>query len=49
MLERVLDRLDETQLIGVASAMANLRMAVTETIVDPGSGAHHSHQPQGRD
>ena len=30
LLERVLDRLDETQLIGVASAMADLRMAVTQ-------------------
>ena len=49
MLERVLDRLDETQLIGVASAMADLRGAVTQTITDPTSGAHHSHQPHGRD
>ena len=49
LLERVLDRLDEAQLIGVASAMADLRMAVTDTIVDPGSGTHHSHKAQGRD
>ena len=49
LLERVLDRLDETQLIGVASAMADLRVAVASTIADPSSGVHHSHQAQGRD
>lgn len=49
LLEHVLDRLDEAQLIGVASAMADLRMAVTSTVEDPASGVHHSHQAQGRD
>src|SRR6478736_519429 len=49
LLERVLDRLDEAQLISVASAMADLRVAVANTIADPSSGVHHSHQAQGRD
>jgi DNA-binding MarR family transcriptional regulator len=47
LIERVLDQLDDRQLAGVASAMADLRMAVASTIADPGS--HHSHQAQGRD
>jgi DNA-binding MarR family transcriptional regulator len=49
LIEKVLDQLDETQLAGVATAMADLRMAVSSTLVDPTSGAHHVHQPQGRD
>jgi DNA-binding MarR family transcriptional regulator len=49
LLEKVLDQLDEAQLAGVASAMADLRVAVTSTLVDPSSGAHHVHQSQGRD
>jgi DNA-binding MarR family transcriptional regulator len=49
LIAKVLDQLDETQLVGVASAMADLRMAVNSTIVDPSSGHHHSHQTQGRD
>ncbi len=49
LIEKVLDQLDETQLAGVATAMADLRMAVTSTLVDPSSGAHHVHQPQGRE
>jgi DNA-binding MarR family transcriptional regulator len=49
LIEKVLDQLDETQLAGVATAMADLRMAVSSTLVDPSSGAHHVHQPQGRD
>jgi DNA-binding MarR family transcriptional regulator len=47
LIEKVLDQLDDRQLAGVASAMADLRMAVASTIADPGS--HHSHQAQGRD
>ena len=33
----------------VASAMADLRIAVASALTDPQSGAHHIHEPQGRD
>jgi len=49
IFERILDRLDETQLQGVAAAMADLRTAVASTLTDRGSGAHHTHESQGRD
>ena len=49
IIEQVLDELDEAQLAGVASAMADLRIAVASALTDPGSGAHHIHEPQGRD
>jgi len=49
IIQQVLDELDETQLAGVASAMADLRIAVASALTDPGSGAHHIHEPQGRD
>ena len=49
IIEQVLDELDEAQLAGVASAMADLRIAVASALRDPQSGAHHIHGPQGRD
>jgi DNA-binding MarR family transcriptional regulator len=50
ILRRVLDQLDPTQLAGVASAMVDLRNAVTATLTGPGSeGHHHAHVSQGRD
>ena len=49
IIQRVLDELDEAQLAGVASAMADLRIAVASALTDPRSGAHHIHEPQGRD
>jgi DNA-binding MarR family transcriptional regulator len=51
VLRRVLDQLSATQLDGVATAMADLRMAVAATATDPESGAHHHHAnvSQGRD
>ena len=48
VLRRVLDKLDPTQLTGVATAMADLREAVAATFT--GTDAHpHTHAPQGRD
>jgi DNA-binding MarR family transcriptional regulator len=48
VLRRVLDRLDRTQLTGVATAMADLRKAVAATLT--GTDAHHhAHESQGRD
>lgn len=48
VLRRVLDKLDATQLTGVATAMADLRTAVEATLT--GTDAHrHSHQSQGKD
>jgi DNA-binding MarR family transcriptional regulator len=48
ILRRVLDKLDEKQLAGVATAMADLREAVEATLV--GTDAHlHAHQSQGKD
>lgn len=48
VLRRVLDKLDTTQLTGVAKAMADLREAVAATLT--GTDAHHhAHEPQGRD
>jgi DNA-binding MarR family transcriptional regulator len=49
IIQQVLDELDEAQLAGVASAMADLRVAVASALTDPQSGAHHVHEPQGRD
>ncbi len=49
ILERILDRLDETQLMGVAAALDDLRAAIAATLTDRGSGAHHTHESQGRD
>jgi len=49
IIGRVLDQLDPSQLEGVATAMAALRVAFLATHSDPLSGAHHSHQPQGRE
>ena len=49
IIRQVLDELDESQLAGVASAMADLRIAVASALTDPHSGAHHIHEPQGRD
>ena len=48
VLRRVLDRLDATQLPGVAKAMADLREAVAATLT--GSDAHNrAHVSHGRD
>jgi DNA-binding MarR family transcriptional regulator len=48
IIRRVLDELDETQLSGVAAAMADLRHAVESTVAqDPGLH-HHDHLAQGR-
>ena len=49
LLERVLDRLDEAQLIGVASAMADLRVAVADTIADPELRAATTDHPSPRE
>jgi DNA-binding MarR family transcriptional regulator len=49
IIGRVLDQLDPSQLDGVATAMAALRVAFVSTDADPASGAHHSHEPQGRE
>jgi len=49
IIRQVLDELDQAQLAGLASAMADLRIAVAATLTDPHSGAHHIHEPQGRD
>ena len=49
LIGRVLDKLDTTQLAGVASSMADLRVAVANALADRESGLQHSHQPQGRD
>jgi DNA-binding MarR family transcriptional regulator len=49
MIGRVLDKLDAAQLAGVASSMADLRVAVATALADLESGLQHSHQPQGRD
>ncbi len=49
ILERILNRLDETQLMGVAAALDDLRTAIAATLTDRGSGAHHTHESQGRD
>ncbi len=48
IIGRVLDELDEAQLAGVASAMADLRTAVATALVDD-SGLQHTHHAQGRD
>jgi DNA-binding MarR family transcriptional regulator len=49
IMRLVLDQLDPSQLEGIAEAVAALRVAFLATHSDPLSGAHHSHQPQGRD
>jgi DNA-binding MarR family transcriptional regulator len=51
ILKRVLDELDETQLVGVASAAADLRIAVASALADDTDlqHTHHAHQTQGRD
>lgn len=49
IIQQVLDELDAAQLAGVASAMADLRVAVASALTDPQSGAHHIHEPHGRD
>lgn len=46
IIGQVLDELDQAQLAGLASAMADLRSAVEATLRDPDSGAHHVHEPQ---
>ena len=48
VLSRILDRLDEAQLTRLAAAMGDLRTAVDAVAADHGTGAHHTHQPQGR-
>ena len=48
VLRRVLDKLDATQLSGVAKAMADLRGAVAATFTWT-DAHHHTHAPQGRD
>ena len=48
IIGRVLDELDEAQLAGVASAAADLRIAVASALVDD-SDLHHVHQTHGRD
>jgi len=49
IIQLVLDQLDPSQLDGVATAMAALRVAFLSTFADPISGAHHIHEPQGRE
>ena len=49
IIERVLDRLDDAQLAGVAAAMTDLRGALASTLTDHASGLQHTHQAQGRD
>ncbi|MFL5675243.1 MAG: MarR family winged helix-turn-helix transcriptional regulator [Chloroflexota bacterium] len=49
IMATVLDQIDPSQLEGIATAMAALRVAFLATHSDPTSGAHHSHQPQGRE
>lgn len=49
MMERILDRLDETQLAGVAAAMTDLRAAVAEILGGRDPGLAHIHQHHGRD
>jgi DNA-binding MarR family transcriptional regulator len=49
MLERMLGRLDEPNLLRVAAAMSDLREAIVTTVADPNSGVSHTHEPQGRD
>lgn len=49
IIQHVLDQLDPSQLDGVASAMAALRVAFLSTFADPLSGAHHTHEHQGRE
>jgi len=50
ILRRVLDRLDPTQLAGVASAMLDLRNAVDASLTGPGPEAHHhAHVSEGKD
>jgi DNA-binding MarR family transcriptional regulator len=49
ILERVLDRLDDAQLAGVAAAMTALRGALASTLTDHEPGLQHTHQAQGRD
>ena len=49
MLERMLGRLDEPNLMRVAAAMSDLRQAIVTTVADPNSGVSHTHEPQGRD
>ena len=49
ILERILDRLNETQLIRVAAALDDLRTAVASTLTDRGSGANLTHESHGRD
>jgi DNA-binding MarR family transcriptional regulator len=49
MLERMLGRLDEPNLMRVAAAMSDLREAIVTTVADPNSGVSHTHEPQGRD
>ena len=50
ILERVLDRLDETQLDRRRRGDGRpSRSPSTRPIADPASGVHHSHQAQGRD
>jgi DNA-binding MarR family transcriptional regulator len=47
-LERILDRLDDTQLRRLAAAVADLRAAVDSIGEEHASGDFHTHQPQGR-
>jgi DNA-binding MarR family transcriptional regulator len=49
MLEQMLGRLDEPNLMRVAAAMSDLREAIVTTVADPNSGVSHTHEPQGRD
>lgn len=51
LIQQVLDQLDEAQLAGIASAMADLRIAVVSALVDDSGHqhTHHTHQAQGRD
>jgi DNA-binding MarR family transcriptional regulator len=49
ILRRVLDELDAEQLAGLATALADLRVAVSASLTGPGSEAHqHAHLSLGR-
>jgi DNA-binding MarR family transcriptional regulator len=49
IMAQILDQIDPSQLEGIATAMAALRVAFLAAHSDPSSGAHHNHQPQGRE
>ena len=49
ILDRVLDELDETQLDRLAAGHGGPAHRRHDDVRGPRSGAHHSHEPQGRE